>query len=106
MPHSSALWFRSKAIFAFMATVAVQAGSAATTFSESGLFLGNYSDPNYNIDVQNSSSNSFASDSFGSASEGRQLTGDARAMPGYTQLSVASSASFSVLGLPSMAWSG
>src|SRR4051794_25536653 len=106
MPHSPAGWFRSKTTFLFVATLAVQAGSAATIFSESALFLGNYSDPLYNIDVQNSDGDSFASDSFGSASEGRQLTGDALAMPGYTQLRVASSASFSITGTPSNAWSG
>jgi hypothetical protein len=104
MPHLPAVWLKSKTTFLFVATLAVQAGSAATIFSESALFLGNYSDPHYDIDVQNSDGNSFASDNFGSASQGRQLTGDALAMPGYTQVRVASSASFSITGTPSNAW--
>jgi len=97
--------FGSKTIFAFIAGLAVQAGSAAT-ISESCLVLGNFGEPNYKIDCPNSFGSSFASDTFGSASEGEQMTGLARATPGYTQLNVASSATFTISGIPSTAWSG
>src|SRR4051794_2455675 len=98
MPHSPAVWFKSKTTFLFVATLAVQAGSAATISGLGCVFL---DEPNGggNCDAPSVSS------SFGSASAGKQLTGDARVMPGYTQLSVASSASFSISEVPTLAYS-
>lgn len=98
--HTAGVSFRSKTVCLFVATLAAHAG----TISQSCLLLGTLDDPNYSINCQNSFGSSFASDSFGS--QGKQLTGEARAMPGYTQLSVASSATFSITGMSTTAWSG
>src|SRR3954451_17500117 len=98
MPHSPSVWFKSKTTFLFVATLAVQAGSAATLSGFGCVFL----------DQQNGGLTCDApsvSSSFGSAAAGKQLTGDGGATAGYTQLSVASSASFSIFGVPSMAYS-
>jgi hypothetical protein len=85
-----------------LATLAVQTGSA-TIISSSCVFL---ADPNGGIDCQNSFDGlAVSSGSFGSASVGKQLTGTGRGTSDYADLKVQSSATLTISGTPSIAWS-
>jgi len=89
---------RGETIFGLVVTVALQV-ACADTLSNGCVILGR--DPNVGFACQGPSG--VANGSFGSASAGKQLTGSSRVIPGYTQLSVASSSDFSVVGTPSLA---